>query len=144
MAAVFANCETQRFAVLRQISGVNHQVHLRHLFIAAPYSNLVVDQINSRAAVTDFVGADHFLQIHADFGAAVWERNAGDRGIFFQPAPVTLVAECLAFYDSDRSKESPAANDSGLSWGQSCLLDGQELVIMKNVAMDQVSSSMVL
>src|SRR5690242_10192096 len=144
MTAVFAYGEANRFLVFGKRRGVNHQIHLRHRFFAAPGADLVVDQINSRGAVGDFVGANHFLQMNADFRTGVRHGKTDDGGIFFQAAPVALVAERFALEDANGSEEPPAANESGLAGRESAILDGEELVVMENVAMNHENASVML
>jgi len=143
VAAVFAHGETNRFFVFGKRRGVNHEIHLRHRFFAAPRADLVVDQINSCGAVGDLVGANHFLQMNADFRPGVRHGHANDGGILFEAAPVALVAEGLALEDANGREESPAANESSLAGREAAIFDGEELVVMKDVAMNHEKASVM-
>ena len=114
VASVLANGEAHRLVIVGKGRSVDDEIDLRHCFFAAPSANLVVNQIDARAAFADFVGANDFLQMDANFCAAVWHGKANDGGVFFQTAPMTLVAEGFAFHDANRGEEAPAANDSRL------------------------------
>src|SRR5207249_9548358 len=68
MAAVLAKGKTRDFAMFGQAGGINNEVHLGMLFVALPETNGVVDKIDARATFGDFVGANHFVEMHPHFG----------------------------------------------------------------------------
>src|SRR5262249_31348141 len=138
---VFANGEAQGFAELWQIGRVNHQIYLWHCFFAAPMADLVVDQIEARTAVHNFVPANDFLQMDTNFRAAVRHRQAQETRVLFEAAPVAFVAERFTLNDANRGEQPPPADDAGLPRRKADLLDREKLVVMKDVAMDQESAS---
>ncbi len=140
MAAVGAETEADRFAIFRERGGIDDEVDSRLRLVAAPETDLIVDQIDARAAFGDVVGANDFVEMHADFGGGVGHGEADEGGIFLEAAPVAFVGEGLAAGDANGGEESPAADEAGLSGGQADFLDRQESVIMEDVAMDQAIS----
>ena len=80
----------------------------------------------------------------ADLGRGVGHRKAGDSGVFFEAAPVALVAEGFTLEDANRSEESPAADESGLAGREAAILDGEEFVVMEDVAMNHENASVLL
>ena len=137
MAAVRAEAEADRLAVFGERRGIDDEIDLRMRLIAAPESDLIVDEINARAALRNIVGADDFVEVHAHLGGGVGHREADEGGVFFEAAPVSLVGEGFAAGDADGGEEAPAANEAGLSGGKADSLDGQESVVMEDVAMNQ-------
>ncbi len=105
---------------------------------------MIVDEINARAAFGDIVGANDFVEVHANLGGGVGHREAAEGGVFFETAPVALVGEGFAARNADGGEEAPAADEAGLSGGKADLLDGQESVVMEDVAMNQCASSRLL
>src|SRR6266851_5984981 len=91
-----------------EAGGVNNEVDLRVLFLALPESHGVVDQIDARAALGDYVGANDFVEMDAHFGRGVGHGEAGEVGILFQAAPVALVGKCFAAGDAQRGEDAPA------------------------------------
>src|SRR5712692_9624085 len=137
VAAVGAEAEADRFAVFGERGGINDEIDLRMRLIAAPESDLIVDEINARAAFRNIVGADDFVEVHANLGGGVGHGEADQGGVFFEAAPVALVSEGLAAGDADGGEEAPAADEAGLSRGKADSLDGQKRVVMEDVAMNQ-------
>ena len=103
----------------------------------APESNLIVDEIDARAAVCDFVGANDFLELHTNARSGVRHGQMDQSGIFFKAAPVAFKSESFAAHDAQRGEESPTVDEAGLSGGQADFFDGKQLVVMKNVTIDQ-------
>jgi hypothetical protein len=137
VAAVGAQAEANRFVVFGERGGIDDEVDLWLRLVAAPEPDLVVDQIDARTAFGNIVGANDFVQMHADFSGGVRHGEADERGIFFEAAPVALVGEGFAARDADGGEEAPAANESGLSGGQADFLDGQQGIVVEDVAMNQ-------
>ena len=133
MAAVLAKGKTHDFAMFGQAGGINNEVHLGMLFVALPETSGVVDKIDARATFGDFVGANHFVEMHPHFGRRVGHGQTGNAGIFFQAAPVTLVGEGLATGDAQRGEDAPAADETSLAGRKAHLLDRQQRVVMKDV-----------
>ena len=139
MAAVRAQRQAHGLAVFGERRGVDEQVHLGGLFVAPPEADLVVDEIDARAALADFVGADHVLEMQADFDGGVGHGQANEGGVFFQAAPVALVGEGFAAHDAQSGEEPPAANEPRLSGGEPDFFEGEKLLVMKDVTMDHAS-----
>src|SRR6266478_2904361 len=137
VAAVRAQAEAHRLAIFGQRRGINDEVHLRLLFLAAPKTDLVVNKIDARAAFGDVVGTNNFVQMHANLGGGVRHGQADQGGIFFEAAPMALVSKSLAARDADRGEQAPTADQPRLPGGKANFLDRQQRVVMKNVAMDQ-------
>jgi hypothetical protein len=110
---------------------------LRLRLVAAPETDLIEDKIDARATLDDIVGANDFVEMHADFGGGARHRKADERGVFFEAAPVALVGESFTPGDADGGEETPAANEPGLPGRESHFLDGQQAVVMEDVTMNQ-------
>src|SRR6266849_7457673 len=137
MAAVGAEAEADRLAVFGERRGINDEVDLRMRLIAAPESDLIVDEINARAALRNIVGADDFVEVHANLGGGVGHGEADQGGVLFEAAPVALVGESFGAGDANRGEEAPAADEAGLPGRKADSLDGQKRVVMEDVAMNQ-------
>src|SRR5260370_41032442 len=134
---MLANGETNRLVIFRKRRGVNDEIGSGLRFVTAPETDLVVDQINARAAVGDFVGANDFLELHETPRTGVGHRQVNNGGVFFQAAPVAFKGESFAAPDAKRGEKPPAVDKTGLSGRQADSFDGEKLVVMKNVAMNQ-------
>ena len=132
-----AEPEADRFAIFGEGRGIDDEIDLGLRFFAAPKTDLIVNEINPGAAFGDIVGANDFAEMHADFGGGVGHGEADEGGVFFEAAPVALVREGFAARDADRGEQTPAADQAGLSRRQADFFDGQQAVVVKDVAMDQ-------
>jgi len=137
---VRAEAEADRLAVFGERRGIDDEIDLRMRLIAAPESDLIVDEIDARAAFRDIVGAGDFVEVHANLGGGVGHGEADEGGVFFEAAPVAFVGEGFAAGDANRGEEAPAADEAGLSGRKADFLDGQESVVMENVEMNQTIS----
>ena len=135
-----AQPEAHRLSIFGKRRGIDDEVDLRLRLVAAPETDLVVDQIDASAAFRNIVGANDFVEMHADFGGGVRQGKADERGVLFQAAPVALVSEGFTAGDADGGEQAPAADEAGLSRGEPDFLDGQQAVVVKDVAMNQASS----
>jgi len=68
---MLAETEADRFAIFGERCGIDDEIDLRLSLFAAPKAYLIVDQINARAAFGHIVGANHFMQVNANFGGGV-------------------------------------------------------------------------
>ena len=134
---MLANGETNRFAIFGKRRGRNDEIDGGQLFVTAPETYLVVHEIDARAAFGNFVGANDFLELNPNARASVWHGQTNDGGVLFEAAPVTFKSESLAANDAQRAEEAPATDEAGLSRRQPDLFDGEKLVVMKDVAMNQ-------
>src|SRR5882762_4738247 len=82
--------------------------------------------------------------MNANFRPRVRHGEANDGGVFFEAAPVALVAERFTLEDANRSEESPAADESGLAGREAAILDGEEFVVMEDVAINHENASVML
>ncbi len=137
MAAMFANSETNWLVVFGKRRGVNDQIDCGLRFIAAPKTDLIVEEVDARAAIGNFIGADHFLKLDANARSGVRHGQMNDDSVFFQAAPVAFKGEGFATHDAQRGEESPAVDDAGLPGREPYFFDGQKLVVVKDVAMNQ-------
>ncbi len=137
MAAMFANSETNWLVVFGKRRGVNDQIDCGLRFIAAPKTDLIVEEVDARAAIGNFIGADHFLKLDANARSGVRHGQMNDGSVFFQAAPVAFKGEGFATHDAQRGEESPAVDDAGLPGREPYFFDGQKLVVVKDVAMNQ-------
>jgi len=106
-----------------------------------PEADGVVDEINAGAAFGDLIGANHFLEMNADFGGSVGHGKADKVGVFFEAAPVALVGKSFAAGDAQRGENAPAADEPRLAGRKPYLFDGQQAVVMKDVAVNHWLSS---
>lgn len=136
MASLFAEAEADRFAVFGEGRGVDDQVDLRHGLVAVPETVGVVDQIDAGAALGDFIGANHFVEIDADFCRGVRHREADGGGVFLEAPPVAFVGEGFAAGDAQGGEQSPAADKAGLSGREADFFNGEKLLVVKDVTMD--------
>jgi hypothetical protein len=60
-----------------------------------------------------------------------------DGSVFFQAAPVAFKGKSFAAHDAQRGEESPSVDDAGLPGREPDFFDGQKLVVVKDVAMNQ-------
>src|SRR6266852_8510844 len=134
--AVFANAEAGGVRSWVDVGAGDDQVHFGHFFVALPGADGIPNQIDARATVQDFVGANDFLQVHADFCAGVGHGQAGARGVFFEAAPVALVGEGFALQDAHGGEETPAADQAGLSGRPANFLEWPQLFIVKDLVMN--------
>src|SRR6202011_1417488 len=137
VAAIGAETEADRFAIFREWGGIDDEVDLRLQLVAAPEADLVVDEIDAGAAFGDIVGANDFMEMHADFGGGAGHGKADEGGVFFEAAPVALVGEGFAAGDADGGEKAPAADETGLPGRKADFLDGQQGIVMEDVAMNQ-------
>src|SRR5882672_2951875 len=140
VAAVFAHRQAHDVAMLGKRSGVNDQVHLRVLYVALPVTDGVVDEVDARASFGHFVGANHLVEMDANFGRGVRHGQARDSGILFQAAPVALVGESLATRDAQGGENPPAANQPRLPGRKPHLFDRQQAFVVEDVGMDHAAS----
>src|ERR1700676_5493708 len=108
VAALFAKSEAHRLVILGKRRGVNNQIDFGMFFVTLPKTDLVVDEINARAALGDLIRAYDFVEIEADFGRGVRHGKVDDGGVFFQAAPMALVSEGFAVEDAQRGEKTPA------------------------------------
>jgi hypothetical protein len=66
-------------------------------------------QVNPGAPVAHLIGANHFMEVDADLGRGIGQRDVRDPGILFEAAPVTLVGEGLAAGNPHGGENAPAA-----------------------------------
>ena len=66
VAAMFADGKANWFAIFGKRSSIDDEIDGGLRLITAPESNLIVDEINARAAVADFVGTNDFPHVHID------------------------------------------------------------------------------
>src|SRR5258708_20120188 len=90
---MLAEGEADRLAILRERRGIDDEVDLGLRFVTAPEAHLVVDEIDAGAAFDHIVGADDFVEMHADFGGGVRHRETNEGGVFFEAAPVAPLAQ---------------------------------------------------
>ena len=83
MTAVFADGETNGFAVFGKRRGVNDEIDGGLFLVAAPEGDLVVNEIDTSAAFGDLVGPNDLLQMDANARAGVGHRQVNDSGVFF-------------------------------------------------------------
>src|SRR6266404_3292867 len=134
---MFANSKPNRFTVFGKRRGINDQIHGWLRFIAAPEAHLIEDQIDARAAIGDFVGANDFLQLYTNPRAGVRHRQTNDGGVLLQTAPVAFKSKSFAAHDAQRGEESPAVDQASLSGRQAYLFNWEELVVVVDVAVNQ-------
>ena len=132
MTTVRAQAQAHDFAVRGETGAVNDEVHLRALLVALPEADGIVDEIDARAALGDFVGANHFIELHADFRARVDHREASNASIFFQAAPVAFVGEGFAAGDAHGGENAPSANEAGLTGRKADFLDGEQALVVED------------
>ena len=137
MAPVFANSQANGFAIFGERSSVNDEIYGRLLFITSPETDLVVDQIDAGAALGNLVGANDFLELNANARASVRHGQTNDGGILFEAAPVAFKGKSFSANDAQRGEQTPAADEASLSGREADFFDGEKLVVMKNVAIDQ-------
>src|SRR5438477_217436 len=137
VAAMFADGKANWFAIFGKRSSIDDEIDGGLRLITAPESNLIVDEINARAAIADLVGTNDFLELDANARSGVWHGQIDQSGIFFKPAPVAFKSESFAAHDAQRGEESPTVDEAGLSGGQADFFDGKQLGVMKNVTIDQ-------
>lgn len=143
VASVFADSQADRLAVFGKGSGIDDEVDGRCGFIAAPEADLVVDKIDAGAAFGNAVGADDFLEVDANARRGIGNGHADEGCVFFEAAPVALIGEGFTLDDAESGEEAPAANEAGLSGRETDLLNGEEAVVMEDMAVDQGFSLMV-
>ena len=139
VAAVLTNGEADNFAAFGERRGVDDQVDLRPLFVALPESHGVIDEIDTGAAVGDFIGANDFVEMDSDFGRGVGHGNTRDGGVFLEAAPVALVGKSFAARDAQGGKDAPATKESGLPGGEADLLHGEQAFVAKDVGVNQTT-----
>ncbi len=108
------------------------------LFVALPKPDLVVNQINARAAFRHLIGADNFVEIDANFGSGVRHGQMNDGGVLFKTAPVALVSERLTMKDAQRGKEPPPADEAGLTRRKPNVFDGQQAFVVENILVNHL------
>jgi hypothetical protein len=134
---VFAKGEADDFAMFGERRGVDDEVDLGVLFVALPESHGVMNEVYAGASVGDFIGADDFVEMDADFGGGVGHGNAREGGVFLEAAPVALVGEGFAAGNAQGGKDAPATKESGLAWGKTDLLHGEQAFVVKDVGVNQ-------
>jgi hypothetical protein len=135
--AMFADGEANWLLIFGKRRGVDDEIDGGLRFVATPEADLVIYEINARATVGDFVGANDFLQLHANAGSGVRHGQVNNGGVFFQAAPVAFKGESFAAHDAQRCEKPPTVDEAGLSGRQADLFDGKQLIVVKDVAMNQ-------
>lgn len=143
MAALFAEIEANGLAVLRSGRRINDEVNFGMFFVALPKTDLVINEIDASAAVSDLIGANHLVKAQADFGGTVGHGKANDGGIFFEAAPMALVSKGLSSRDANRGEDAPTADEASLAGRKPNFFNGKQAFIMKDVAMNHEHSSKV-
>src|SRR5260370_40534847 len=83
VAAVGAQAEADRFMVFGERRGIDDEVDLRLRLVAGPGADLIVEGIDSGAALGGTVGANEFAEEEAGLGGGVRGGGAGVGGGFF-------------------------------------------------------------
>jgi hypothetical protein len=128
---------TNWLVVFRKRRGIDDQIDCGLWLVATPETDLIVEEVYARAAIGSFIGADHFLKLDANARSSVRHRQVDYGSVFFQAAPVAFKGEGFATHDAQRGEESPAVDDAGLPGREPDFFDGQKLVVVKDVAMNQ-------
>ena len=137
---MFAKREANRIVMFRERRSIDDEIDLRERFVALPKPNLIVDEVDARAAFCDFVGANYFVKMDTDFGGGVRHGEVDAGRVFFEAAPVAFVGERFAFEDAEGREEAPAADEAGLSGRKPDLLDGKEAFVVEDVAVNHAGS----
>jgi hypothetical protein len=137
VAAVRAEGKADGLAIFGKRRRIDDEIDLRLGLVTAPEADLVVDEIDTRAALGDMVGANDFVKMHANFGRSVGQGHADKSGVFFKAAPVAFISEGFAAGDANGGEQAPAAEKAGLSGRQADLLDGEQAIVVKDVAVNQ-------
>src|SRR5260370_15784860 len=135
---MLANGERNWLVILRKRRGVNDEIDSGLRFVTAPETDLVVDQINARAAVGDFVGANDFLELHANPRTGVGHRQVNNGGVFFQAAPVAFKGESFAAHDAQRGEKPPAVDKTGFSPRNAEPLTSATMVRVHNTRLNNI------
>ena len=83
VARMFAKIEARGIFVFGKIGGVDDEIERRKLFVAVPCADFILHEINASAAFGNFIGADDFVDLDADFGSAVEHGEICASGVFF-------------------------------------------------------------
>ena len=75
VASVRAETEADGLAIFGEWRGIDDEVGLGLRLVAAPESDLVVDEIDAGGAFGDIVCANHFVEMDADFGGGIRHRE---------------------------------------------------------------------
>jgi len=110
-------------------------VHRRHAEVREDQRD-DEDVVDAEAFLDDVAG-----QVFDGRAVAVVDDVVDAVDVTAQPQPVALIAEGFALEDANGSEESPAANESGLAGRESAILDGEEFVVMEDVAMNHENAS---
>ena len=137
MASVSAKAEADGFTIFGKRGGIYDEVGLWLRLFAAPEADLVIDEVNARGTLDDIVGANDFMQMHADFCGGVRHGQTDQSGIFFEPAPMAFVSEGFAAGNADSREQAPAAEEAGLPWRQASPIDRQQAIVVKDVPVNQ-------
>ena len=140
MAAVLAESQAKDFTMLRETCTVNDEIDRRALLGTLPEADGIVDEINAGTALGDAVGANHFVQMDANFGRGIGDGQADNGGVLFEAAPVALIGESFAAGDAQGGEDAPAADKPGLAGRQPHLLDGQKALVMEDVGVNHLRS----
>src|SRR5713101_8344698 len=100
--------------MLRETCAVNDEIDRRTLLGALPEADGIVHKINTGTAFCDAVGANHFVEMDANFGRGVRDGQVNDAGILFEAAPVALIGEGFSAGDAQGGEDAPAADKPGL------------------------------
>ena len=144
MTALLAEAEADGLMILGQARSGNDEIDGRTRFIALPEADIVVNEVDARGAFRDFVGANHFVKMDADFGRGVGDWHAGRGGVSFEAAPVAFVGEGFAARNAQRGEDSPAASKARLAGRKANLFDWQQALVVEDIAVDHALSSILI
>src|SRR5437763_281373 len=141
VAAVPTESQTNNFTMLGKSRAVDEEIYLRAAFRALPEAHRIVNQVDARTAFRHFVGANHFVEVHADFRRRIQHGQMDECGVFLQAAPVALVSERFAARDAHGGEDAPAADKPCLAGRKPHLLDGQKALVMEDVRVNHSCAS---
>src|ERR1700676_525312 len=109
MASVLAQGKAHGLAVGWQIGRINWQVHLGEFFIATPETDLVIDRVDSRAALLNLICPQYLGHLRPDCFLLKREGAMRSPGVAFQTFPVTFEPKRDPFDNADGGEQTPAA-----------------------------------
>src|SRR5712692_1683782 len=135
ITSMFQQTQLHRARPPRQVRRVHDEISRRHLLLAAPYADPVVHEVNSQASLLDAVGPKQLGDGFAHRLPVVGQRQADPLRVSPQPLPVPLERKRHTVVDAQRAENTPAVQQTRLSWRKPYPLQRQNPVVMKDMFM---------
>src|ERR1700731_2452100 len=112
---MLAQRQVRWLAIVWQTRGIEQQIYLWEILVAAPEPHLIINRIDSRATLAHVIHPQHFAQLcpHCFLFKRKWAIRA--LGITHQSFPMPLKGKWYAFHDADRREQTPPIQQACLT-----------------------------